>query len=127
MISAAIVNALHGRHGLTKGKNLFAEQGQGKQCVVISATADLGDVELDFLHEGHIQVYVQGYRVSQGSLLAWDVTSDILAMLGAYANNGLAFEITGVSVRNWPALIQDPDGPAFSANLTIHFKTTRIP
>jgi len=146
MISNVLVDYIVGKVSgvtLTKGTNLFAENGRGEKNVVIGTTTDNPITsDLTFVRLAMVNVIVQGYGVAEGFDLTNRVCRVLEGMSGTFtfkirtiANPAYpaqpnapatideieTYIISSVSVRNWATMIK-PDG-VFSANLEIVFKS----
>jgi len=144
MVSNAIVNHLSGVGGgliLTKGVDLFAEQGRGDQYVVVQTTNTLGE-DITAVRHANINVRVVGWPIMDGSMIAGLVTDKILTMEGntyvvvndprtetlQISNNSQTetYRIKSVVIRNWPTLYTAGDKVAFTVNLTVSYIVTFI-
>lgn len=128
MISNAMVDFLNGKSGLNKKTNLFAENGKGEKHVVISTTTQNAlDPTLSFVRHAPISVIVAGYNITDGSILAEFICTELEKMTGTYTytiKTGVVetYDITSVTVRNWPALTKAEGCITFSANLVVYYK-----
>lgn len=127
MVSNVIVNYLDGAGlGLTKGSNLFAEQGRNTQHVVVSADVR-GDESVPEVRHANVSVTVQGFDIGAGEVLARKIAERILTMQGSvftYDNGSEteSYDIPCVTVRNWPKLYSFKDVYGFSVNIEMSYK-----
>ena len=132
MISNALVDFINGHidgYTITKGVNLFAEQGQGEQNIVVSVTSDIPmSANLTFVRQAPVNIMVKGWSAADGSIIADKICKRLEAMVGEYTytvKSGVVetYFISGVSVRNWPTIIKRDGGFIFTANVEVAFKS----
>lgn len=132
MISNVIVDYINGAitgYDLSKGNNLFAEQGQGEKTVVISLTSDPPDSSyLSFVRHAALNIIVSGWGAVDGSILTNLICKKIEAMTGEYSyvvKSGVieTYNIAAVSVRNWATIIRRDNNFVYSANIEVHYKS----
>ncbi len=110
--------------GLVKGNNLFTEQGQGDQFVVVRTTTIVDQtIEISQVRRGSVQVYITGYRLVDGMTLANQITAIIEALQGDYTFGSENYRIYSVIVKNRPFPFPENGAMKITINFAINFYT----
>lgn len=126
MLSNIFVDQLHAAGlGLTKAVNLFAEDGSGDACVVVSANYARDIASGIPLRDGRLQVLVKGYSYQEGYTLSERACAVVRQMMGDYAYKGEQYTILSIVQRSHPLSFHDVAGVLnFSANFEVYFRLT---
>lgn len=137
MISGVIVQLLHDKSFVIKGKtikllkgqNLFAESGVGDKFAIIYTTNVRSDLYLRFVKEAQINIRVGGYPTDIALELSNKIINEIVAIeSGTYLDSyrEVDISVSGVQVKNEGFVMSSDMGKSeVSSNITIFYKQNK--
>lgn len=122
MLSNTLVNEIASAGlGLTKGMDLFAEQGTGDRYVVVKTTSPMGYEGVP-VRLASVQVLVKGWTHQAGYLLAERIAQVLAAMTGERTFETETYHLYGVQVRYYPYGFMDNGVLSFTTNLSVSYR-----